>query len=1132
MNKHIRIRELFILAMRVVLVQVIIAASLSVSTYGNKLTGQDLLDKRISLSVKNKDAKTVLHMIERKAAVKFTYQPHVIQNESDFTFDYKDISLNEILNVMFESKVKYIVIGNQIVLRMVSKDQTYLNPTENDQLQAYTFFQVSGTVKDENGEVLPGVNVLIKGSTIGTTTDFSGKYTIDVTDQTTVLIFSFIGYIKEEVEVGNQTQIDVMLTPDLTTLEEIVVVGYGTQEKANLTGAVTTLDTKEISNRPITQTSQALQGKMAGVTVTQNFGKPGDDAGTVRIRGIGSITPQGSTDQSKLEPLVLIDGVQGSLNEINPKDIDKITVLKDAASASIYGSRAANGVIIVTTKRGGKNEAMTITYSGLMGAQLPTYLPEPVDGLDHMLLTNEKAANQGRVAIFSPDQIQNYKDSVGFEGYNNTDWYDVAMKDYAMQYQHNLTMRGGTEKISALVSLSTLTQDALIKSTQYDRKTLRFNTDYRASEKLRISLDGSLYLHKQRFPTKGEGPIFEMMAEIPRIQTAVWPDGVWGEGWNGDNPLGYLNEGGSSTRTNSRIVLNLNASYEFTDWLSVEVRYSPKYLSNYNKSMVQKYAFRRDGGSMGITPSGNNSLKNEYRRTLENFYQALGRINKDFDKHSFALIAGFEALDNRLENFDASRSNFPLEDYQILSGGDPNLKDNNGDATEFALLSYLGRINYSYDGKYLLEANLRYDGSSRFSPDNRWSFFPSFSAGWRISEEQFMQGSSLFTNLKLRASWGRLGNQNVGSNYPYLGLISVNTPVKTVPYFFGKSVVNAAAQTVLPNPGITWETTEDLNFGLDFGILKNKLSGSLDLYKRNTFNILYQRPIPAIIGLNPTEQNIAEVENLGWDLQLSWDNNTGDLSYGVDVVLSDVHNKVVYLKDTPIYGLNAVIEGEEYNAYYGYESLGLYRSAEDVANYPALNPSVGLGDIIFKDVSGNDILESGNEDKKVIGSSIPRFNFGVTLRLAYHNFDFSMFMQGVGKKDLYYNVYSARFGGTFYTYQLDDRFVPDDESTWASASLPRLMDNSHVNNNISSFYLYNAAYARCKYIVLGYNVPEVFAQKINLNSLRVYVTGQNLFTIDGLKINTIDPEAPDTDGFGTSYYPNTKTIAIGVDVRF
>jgi TonB-linked SusC/RagA family outer membrane protein len=986
---------------------------------------------------------------------------------------------------------------------------------------------VTGMVTTEdNVTTLPGASVLVKGTTTGTTTDANGTFTIQVDNADNILVISFICYEEQEITVGNRTQINVSLIPDLTTLNEVVVVGYGTQEKTNLTGAVSTFKTDELENRPITQTSQALQGKMAGVTVMQGFGLPGSDASNVRIRGVGTIYP--TNDNTKVEPLVLIDGVQGNLNEINPRDIEQISVLKDAASSSIYGSRAANGVIVITTKRG-KNEPISILYSAQYGVQRPTYLPEPVDGITHITLKNEQDRNQGRAELFSPDVIQTYKDNVGTEPYFDTDWYGAAMKKQAMQYQHNVTVRGGTEKLSALVALSYLNQDGLIENARFDRKTLRFNTDYKATNKLSIALDGSLYLQDQRYPSRGDQLIFEMMAEIPQIYPAVWGDGVWGEGWNGDNPLGYIYEGGATDRSVSRTILNLHADYQFTDWLSAEVRYSPKFLSTYGTSMVQKYSFRAADGSTGTRPNGNNSLNNLYNRTVENFFQGLLRFNKISDRHTISAIAGFEALDNKYVNFDASRQNFLLDDYQVLSGGDANFKDNNGGATEFALLSYLGRVNYSFNGKYLLEGNIRYDGSSRFAMANRWGFFPSFSAGWNISEENFMKAIETITALKLRASWGRLGNQNIG-NYPYQGLISVNQPLKTVPYFFGKSAVNAAAQTILPNSDVTWETTEDLNFGIDFGIFKNRLTGSFDIYKRNTYDILYTRDIPAVIGLRPSEQNIAEVENKGWDLQISWDDNIRGLDYGIDVVVSDVSNKVISLAGKPVYGRNAVLEGEEYQSYYGYETIGIYRSAEDVAAYPRLNAAVNIGDLIFKDQNNDGIIDP-QSDRTVLGSSIPRWNYGFTLRLGYKNFDFNIFLQGVGKKNVYYNVYDARYGGTYYAYQLN-RLNPSDQSTWQTATRPRLMDAGSANNQDNSFHLYNAAYLRCKSIVLGYNVPTALTERIRLAGLRVYVTAQNLFTVDNLDISTIDPEAPDTNQFGTSYYPNTKTFVAGLEVKF
>jgi TonB-linked SusC/RagA family outer membrane protein len=809
-------------------------------------------------------------------------------------------------------------------------------------------------------------------------------------------------------------------------------------------------------------------------------------------------------------------------------------VLKDAASSSIYGSRAANGVIIITTKRGSTKESMSVTYNGRYSSQMPTRLPELVDGATFMVLKNEGERNNGRSNIYTDVNIQEYKDNVGKEPYFDTNWFDQAMKSHANEYQNNLTIRGGSEKLAALVSLSDLKQDALVENADYTRRTLRFNTDYKASNKLSFAMDGSLYTETAKRPTAPGGgtgnpvtELFRMMTEIPAIYPAIWSDGTIGEGWNGDNPLGYIQQGGSNKSTSTRVVLNIMADYKFTDWLNAEIRYNPKYYSTYGTSATKQYTFKRIDGSTDIRPSGLNGLGNSYNRTLENNYRSLLKFNKTFGNHTTSAIAGFEATDNKYENFSASRQNFLLPQYEVLDGGDENYMNNGGNATEFALVSYFGRVNYSFKDKYLFEANLRYDGSSRFASEKRWGTFPSFSAGWRITEEEFMKNMTFLSNLKIRASWGKLGNQNIG-NYPYLGVVSINQP-----YYFGKTVVQGAAQTVLPNANVTWETTTDLNFGLDFGFFNNRLSGSLDVYNRTTKDILYKRDIPSIVGLSPSEQNIAEVENKGWDLQLSWDDKIGRFDYGVDFVVSDVRNKVLDLNGKPQYGRNIIFENEEYQAFYGYECIGIYRSQEDLDKYPAINTNVKIGDLIYKDISGPngepDGVIDANNDKIIIGSNIPRYNFGVTFNFAYKGFDMNLFFQGVGKKDLYYLAKGPAYGGNYFNYQLG-RLIPDDPSTYQTADWPRI-GGASANEEDNNFYLYDAAYIRCKSAVLGYTIPSAITKKISLQGVRLYVSGQNLFTIDNLKINTIDPEAP-SSSTGQSYYPNTKVIAFGLDVKF
>jgi TonB-linked SusC/RagA family outer membrane protein len=803
--------------------------------------------------------------------------------------------------------------------------------------------------------------------------------------------------------------------------------------------------------------------------------------------------------------------------------------LKDAASASIYGSRAANGVILIVTKRGTNREAMNVTYNGMIGSQLPDALPELVNGADYMMMKNENERNLGRPNLYSEAYINDYKSKVGTEPYFDTNWFGAAMKERSMEHQHTLTVRGGTEKIASMVSLSYLDQDALIEKTDFLRSGIRFNTNFQASKRLGFIMDGFVRMEETTRPSfvggSGNGltEMFRMMAEIPAIFPAMWSDGTIGEGWQGNNPLGYINYGGQYKAYSSRILFNLRANYEIAKWLNLEVAYSPKYLSVNSKSMKNIYTYKRIDGSTGVRPTGRNGLNNSHSRSRENFYQSLIRYQKSYGKHATSALLGFEAVDYRNDNFWASRENYTLPEYEVLDTGDGNFKDNGGSASEWALSSFFSRINYAFSEKYLVEANLRYDGSSRFARENRWGWFPSFSLGWRVKEENFLKNVNDISNLKLRFSWGQLGNQNIG-NYPYLGVVSINQP-----YYFGKAVVQGAAQTVLPNRNVTWETTLVLNGGIDFGFFNNRLSGSLDVYKKNTFDILYTRDIPAIIGLSASEQNIAEVQNVGWDLQLSWEDNISDFRYGADLVLSDVRNKVLNLNGKPQYGRNVVFEDEEYQAFYGYECIGIYRSPEDLAKYPALNTTVKIGDLIYRD-QNDDKLINPADDKKIIGSSIPRFNYGLTLSCAYKSFDFSVFLQGVGKKDLYYSRGAdAAYGGNYYKHELG-RLVPDDPTTYTTATWIK-MGGALANNEDNSFYLYDAKYLRFKNIVLGYTLPPSILRFVGLSGLRVYATGQNLFTLDKLSIKSVDPEAPSTSS-GPSYYPNTKTLALGVDIKF
>lgn len=1083
------------------------------------------LSQKITFSDKNVSIETVFSSVKKQSGVVFLYTAPVLKAAKPVTISASDMPLKNFLDEIFKDQpLEYFMDGKTILVSIKPgglSSLRHINTAGINNTLSDTSITVRGRVIDPEGEPLVGANVSVKGATTGSRTDANGRYLINV-PANGVLVFSYVDFLPKEIAIKDESELDVVLQAIETSMDQVIVVGYGIQKKVNVTGAVGTIDAKDIQNRPISQTSQALQGKVPGVTVTQNFGIPGNDGGAIKVRGIGTL--------GNSNPLVLIDGVEGDINLVNPQDIENISILKDAASSSIYGSRAANGVILVTTKRG-LNQPPTVSYNGLIGVQTPTNLPKVVDGHTYMSLKNENERNSGRANLFSEDDIQEYLLNRGTEPYFDTDWYKAAMKSYSLQQSNDISIQGGSEKISGIISFGNLRQDALIDNTKFNRQTFRFNTVFKATEKLSFNFNGSLYKHTQTEPSPGSNTIFEMMTEIPPLYPALWSDGKYGEGWNGSNPLAQIRSGGSTKTNSSRIVIDIQGKYAFTDWLNLELRYAPKFLSTNASSMTKHYRYRRVDGSEDVFPRGRNSLTNSYNKTIENFYQGLLRANKKFGESDLSLLIGSEAIDNKYTFFDASRENFILDNFEVLNAGDEFYDRNSGTASEFSLLSYFSRINYSYQGKYLAEANLRYDGSSRFAKENRWGAFPSFSLGWRIDREDFMSEVGFFTNLKLRASWGRLGNQNIG-NYPYQGIVAINQPLATVPYSFGGIAVPGGAQIYIPTTNISWETTQDMNVGLDFGFFRNKLTGSFDIYKRTTFDILYIREIPSLMGLEPSEQNVAKVQNTGWDLQLSWNDKINKFSYGADFVLSDVRNKVLDLNGKPQYGRNVIFEGEEYLAYYGYESLGIYRSEDDLKSYPSLFSNAKIGDLIYRDLNGDGKIDNVN-DRKIIGSSIPRFNFGLSLNMSFKGFDLNVFLQGVGKKDLYSNIFTSRFGGNYYNYQLG-RLIPEDPSTWAAANWPRLQegDQGSANNQDNSFYLFNAAYIRCRNISLGYNIPTALTSKLNISAVRVFLAGRNVFTIDKLKKYSIDPESPDIYMYGTDFYPNTKVFSFGMYVKF
>jgi TonB-linked SusC/RagA family outer membrane protein len=985
--------------------------------------------------------------------------------------------------------------------------------------------KITGSVIDNTGSPMPGVTVVVKGTTLGTVTDENGQFGINVPEANQVLVFSFVGFETQEIDIAGKSNVDIQMEASTIGLEEVVAVGYGTQKKVNLTGSVVSVDGEELAAKPVISASMALQGVAPGVTVTQSSGKPGGDGGTIRIRGIGTL--------GNSNPLVLIDGAEGNINGVDANDIESISVLKDASSAAIYGSRAANGVILITTKRAKAGDTK-VNYRGYAGWQRFTGLPEYVDGYTYMIANNEAVANAGRTPLWSDEYMANYKEQSGlysFE-YPDVDYQDIMFTGSGLQQHHNLSISGGNDKIGSMLSLSYIDQNGQVEEYSYTRYSLRINNDYKPSDWLQFKLDLAGRISPVEEPLRGESATIESVQRLPALLAVYLPDGRYSTNFmNYSNPLA-LTESGTRKIDYYTFSGRLSMNIQPLKGLDVEIAYLPDFGYSYSNLFEKPIAmYRPDSAEPAMMTPSKSSLSENFSRSWTNNLHGIINYSKAINEHNITLMAGYEQIDYKTNWFRAYRENFAFTEYPVMNNGSVINMNTGGTGSEWSLQSLFGRINYDFRGKYLIEANARYDGSSRFATGNKFGFFPSFSAGWRISEENFLKNSSWIDNIKVRGSWGTLGNQNIG-NYPFASVVNLGRN-----YTFNNTPVNGAALTNMANEDITWESTTTANVGLDFGFF-GKLMGSFDYYIRNTDNILLQLPVPNIIGLTAPYQNAGKVKNTGWDFSLNYQKNTGQFNYGIGLVLSDVVNEVVDLKGSGPYigGYTVTREGDPIGALYMYESDGLYRTDEELANAPTQFGKLALGDIRYVDqltvdTDGDGIFDAGDgkinaSDRVIVGSNIPRYNFGLNLDAKFKGFDFLVFFQGVGKRETYLDGYN---GWTFFNFSNIQKYQLDafNKETNPNGKMPRLIDaTSHNNFQSSDFYTHNAAYLRIKTLQVGYTIPSKISRLAGLSKTRIYFSGNNLFTFHHMPKGW-DPEQ--SMGYSNNY-PIVGTKVFGLDI--
>ena len=973
--------------------------------------------------------------------------------------------------------------------------------------------KVSGKIVSTDGKAVQNATITEKTSGLSALSNADGFFSLDVRSLST-LQFTAIGFRSIELS-ATSGGMNVVMESQSELLDQVVVVGYSKQKKVNLTGAVSVISGAEIAKRPVFNTTVALQGALPGVTVSQFNGVPGQ-AAQIRIRGIGTL---GNND-----PLILIDGVVSGIGDIDPNNIETISVLKDAASASIYGSRAAAGVILITSKRG-KTGSMKVDYDAFYGFQQPVDKPKYLDAVGFMKMYNEGLTNEGYAPKFTDDYINNYnaRRKQDPDRYPNTDWQKATFTK-GLQQQQSITLNGGTDRIRLLAALNYMDQNGIVNNSGFKRYSLRVNADYKASEKLAFQFDMNLRREITNLPSVGYSELFRQVYRVPPIYAAKFSDGSWGPGWEGGNPLAYSVAGGLNSTTGNTALINLQANYKPFKGLNVNLNYSPRFFSNFGSNNQRKIDyFNFDTKALLFSNPNKVALTNSHNNVLTNYLKAQIDYSAKLKWLDLNILAGAEQTDNRSQSFNASRE-LSLFPELVQLNAYPSLNQNmSGDATSWALQSYYGRVNLVASDKYLLELNARYDGSSRFAADfKRFGFFPSLSAGWVLSKENFLSKIDWLSLLKLRASWGSLGNQNIG-DYPYISSFVLGQGV------FNGNIVSSAAQTVVANREITWEATKLLNFGFDGSFFRNRLNIEFDYYVKNTDDILLTLPIPLIVGLGAGVQNAGSVENKGWDLQIGYNDRIGkDFKFGITGVFSDVRNKVLDLKGTGPYisGFQITREGDEIGALYGLQAKGLFQKPEEVTANATQFGSVKPGDIQYVDQNKDGVIN--NSDRVIIGSRIPRYTYSANLFFEYKGIDVTLFFQGVGRwnglqiQDAAWAFFNA---GSVRDIHLDRWSLTRTAEENAKATYPRFFISQTNNTQTSSYWVDDASFIKLKTAVIGYSLPASILKKTPFSLFKVYVSGQNIFSWD--KVPGYDPEAPLGNPFN---YPQVASFVAGVRV--
>lgn len=989
--------------------------------------------------------------------------------------------------------------------------------------------QCTGTITDANGEPIIGASVQVKGTHDGAVTDLNGRFVLSNVPKNATLIVSYVGFTTQEI-TWKGSPLKIRLTEDQQSINEVVVVGYGTQKKANLSGSVAQINGKALENRPINNVTSGLQGLMPGITITGTNGAPGMDGGSIRVRGVGTL--------NNASPYILVDGVETSnLNSLDPQDIESISVLKDAASAAIYGSKASNGVVLITTKRGVSGKPR-VSYSSYYGISNATMLMDRMNSADAATYYNMALARSGKKAVFTDEDIQKFRDGSDPYGHPNTDWYDLAYKT-GFQHRQSVNATGGNEYARYMASAGYLKQSSVLPNAGREQFNFRTNLDLNVSKSVTAHMNLS-YIHNNYTDASSAyygGSSDQIIRLLNRI--APWipnkkEDGSYGTISDG-NPMAWLDSGMNVKRKNQNINALLGLDWQIYSDLKLTVQGA--YVDNTQRyEYFQK--FIQYNPNKASEPNHLNVNNYEWHRLN---FDAFLNYTKNVAEHHFKGMAGWHTERYKYNEDNTYRKSFPNNELTDMNAGDASTQTNGGYTRELSMVSWFGRFNYDWNDRYLFEANIRGDASSRFAKDHRWGYFPSFSAAWRISEEPFMESTrGWLDNLKLRASWGRLGNQDALSDYyPWMNTYNLGAS-----YPFGGTLNTGYYQGSYHLETITWEKSTSWGIGLDFGIFHD-LTGTIDFYNRKTTGIIMNVSAPAEFALGAYKDNIGSMRNTGIEVSLNYNHNFGK-GWAVNTAANFAYNKNKIL-DLGVDAQGKPVEyisngnmrqavGHQYNTFYMYHWTGkFFNSQEEADEYTKKygNPfgkKFMAGDLIYADTNGDGKLNS--EDRIYESTSdMPKFTYSFTLGASWKNFDLSTFWQGVAGTR---HVFNREVLGEF----VGDSGHPSTywKKAWTEdnhdAKMPRVFETSTSASDMmvvmSDFWLWNTSYLRLKTLQFGYNLPKSLLSRVGIEKVRVFYSGENLLTIDALGFNQ-DPETTSERG---SSYPLIRSHSIGINIVF